>query len=111
KTPEGLSTIQKDYLNDLRSGHVFGADVSYFFPSNLGAGIKYNLYLSSSSVTATQWIYPNYVTGKFSDDISIYFIGPTFWIRYPSATKVNTFLMGMSIGYIGYRDYAEIPAD
>ena len=42
--------------------------------------------------------------GKMSDDLSITFFGPAFSTRLLNSDKTNAFLIGISIGYIGYRN-------
>ena len=105
KIEPNLTAFQRDYLKDLRSGYGFGGEGEYYFSDIYGAGVQFNLFSSSASVPASAQISPGvFVNGILSDDISIFYIGPKFCMRFPSQTKMNAFLMGFSIGYLGYSD-------
>jgi hypothetical protein len=96
----------KDYVRALKSGYLFGGDVTYFFAEQLGFGFKYYLFKSSNSLDNI------YIEdeegerrfGKMSDDITVSLIGPSFSARFLNHDKSNAFLMSMSIGYMGYNN-------
>ena len=96
----------KDYTRELKSGHHFGLDAIYYFTEPLGLGFKYCLFKSKNSVDNIYMtdINGNTRYGKMSDDLSITFFGPAFSTRLLNSDKTNAFLIGISIGYIGYRN-------
>jgi hypothetical protein len=105
KLSPNLNDFERSYMKDLKSGHAFGGEIEYYFGEKCGAGFKYNIFRSSASVLASAQVSPGvYVNGELRDEISIVFIGPKFCVRIPSETYMNAFLMGISIGYLGYTD-------
>lgn len=94
----------KDYVRKLKRGAHFGADAAYFFSESLGAGVKYYLFKSSNSIDE---IYledndGNRTYGKMSDDVTISFIGPSFFTRTFNYDKTNAFMANLALGYMGY---------
>lgn len=105
KVSEGVQSDLRNYVTDLKSGYHYGGDITYYFSEQFGAGVKFYQFNSSNSID----IYlddgvGNRRYGKMSDDLTISFIGPAFSIRRLNDNKRNAFLMGMSIGYMGYSD-------
>ncbi|MDR1161049.1 MAG: hypothetical protein LBK45_01795 [Tannerellaceae bacterium] len=98
--PENVSPLINDYLQELKSGFHYEAGLSYYFSEHLGAGFKYNEYVSSNSDDGSMGY------GKLSDRIRINYIGPVFSTRFLNRTKKNCLLMDVGIGYLGYHDKA-----
>lgn len=96
----------QEYAKELKSGYHYGLDISYFFTEQLGLGFKYHSFHSKNELNNIYVQYPNgdIETGKMSDDISINFIGPTFTTRFLNANKRNSFLLGIGMGYMGYKN-------
>jgi len=103
-----LNGYERKYLKDLKSGKGFDASAAYYFNDLIGVGIKYNLFLSYASVMAYS---STGLSGTLSDDMSIFFIGPKFCSRYASRTKMNTFIMDLAAGYMGYKDIGRFGSD
>ena len=104
KVAESVPNDFKSYIKKLKSGYHFGGDITYYFAENLGVGIKYYLFKSSNSMDN---IYLEDIDGKriygiMSDDLTISFIGPTFSTKLLNDDKNNAFLIGLSLGYMGY---------
>jgi len=73
----------KDYMKKLKSGFNYELGLTYYFTEMLGAGLKYNEFLSSNEIGD---VYVNYLDGtteygNMSDNIRIKFIGPLFSYR------------------------------
>lgn len=104
KISENTPSDFKDYAKELKSGYHFGFDASYYFTEPLGFGVKYFVFKSKNSLDNiyAEDIDGNRRYGKMSDDITISFIGPTFSTRLLNSDKTNAFILGLSIGYIGY---------
>ena len=96
----------KNYMQKLRSGFHYDLGVSYFFSEMLGAGIRYNEFLSSNKIENVYATYPDGSTeyGYMNDDIRIKFIGPSFCLRLFNSTKKNYFFSEIALGYMDYRD-------
>jgi hypothetical protein len=99
-----------DYFKDLKWGYHFGADFSYFLSEKFGLGLRYSLFRTSNSMDD---VYVddgngNIRTGKMSDDISTQLFAPFFSIRLNNNSYTGAFLMGMSLGYIGYSNNAQL---
>lgn len=104
KIPENTPTDLKNYTKELKSGYHFNLDATYYFTEPLGFGFKYSVFKSKNSVDNiyVEVLDGNRRYGKMSDDITITFIGPAFKTRLLNSNKTNAFLLGLSIGYIGY---------
>lgn len=103
KVAESVPNDFKSYIKGLKSGYHFGGDLTYYFTEPLGVGFKYYLFKSSNKIDN---IYigsiDNRRYGMMSDDLTISFIGPTFSSRLLNDEKRNAFLIGLSLGYMGY---------
>lgn len=101
---ENIPADFETYVNEMKSGYHFGADLTYFFSEPLGFGFKYYLFKTSNSMDNIYVEYPDGSVeyGIMSDDLTISFIGPTFSTRLLNYNKSNAFLMSLSIGYMGY---------
>ncbi|MEP7168748.1 MAG: hypothetical protein ABI855_05205 [Bacteroidota bacterium] len=109
-TDPSLNSFEKKYLNGLASGLQIGSNVNYFFIEKIGIGLVYNAFLTSNSLdevevqfqNGTQSVIKKY--GRYSDQIIINYIGPSFNFRRLSRKNTNVIAMAVSIGYTGYRD-------
>ncbi len=100
---DDVSSDFEDYVDGLKSGYHYGANLTYFFKKPYGIGFKYNAYKSSNSMSVYSY---DYGYGEMSDDITISYYGPTVTIRSLSPNKKNAFLMDFSLGYMEYKDNA-----
>ncbi len=101
---DDISDDLEDYMNELKSGVQFSADLTYFWGENYGFGIKYSHFIASNHrddvyVKDDQG---NRRYGVLSDDISIIFLGPSFTARVFNKAKTNAFIFNLSYGYVGY---------
>lgn len=102
------SKSAKDYYGDLKSGTIASANVVYLFKENMGVGMKYNLFTSSSKIDNAVLDY----NGDGSLDIvnikeKLYynFIGPSFYTQMPlNRAKTFQFSGQVALGYLHYRD-------
>ena len=96
----------KNYVKELKSGYHFSGDATYFFSEQIGLGLKYVMFKTSNHIDNIYVIpvngAPKY--GKMSDDISVSFIGPSLSTRLLSENKLNSFVMNLALGYMGYTD-------
>ena len=108
KVPKGLEPTADDYLRSLKSGFHFRADANYFFNRQFGIGLKYSYFGSKGSVENIRFLddQGNIIHLDISDEISNNFIGPTFLIRFLGPVNKNAFIVSISMGYMGYKNYA-----
>lgn len=107
KTPDNISSEQKEYLEELKSG--FSLDISAFYKlaKNHGLGFKYNVFYASNTMNNLYIEAPNGDTGfgSIKDDIMISFIGPAYMFDYINGR--NQFNVEGSIGYMSYINDAQ----
>ncbi|MCO6499733.1 MAG: hypothetical protein J5I47_05075 [Vicingus serpentipes] len=98
----------KQYVEELKSGATFSADVSYLIKNSIGFGVKYSNFNSENSLDNISITYPNGLVryGVMRDDINVQFIGGTFYNRIFSKNKKNNFFMGLSLGKLAYKNDA-----
>ena len=96
----------RDYYQSLKIGYNLGFDVNYYFNKTIGLGLKYNYFNSSGSSKGTTS--GNGFTSEWdiSENIMINFAGPTFLARFLSKKSENAFIIGVSVGYMWYKDDA-----
>lgn len=109
KNPSGISSDLSSYINGLKNGFNYAADVTYYFNQRWGVGVKYHGFNSSNSiddysVTSTDG---TVTTGTVSDKEWIQYVGPYGSYRYvlPS-DKRNVLYANLGVGYAFYRDKA-----
>jgi len=97
------------YTKKLKSGLALDGTAYYFLNPMLGLGLHANRFASSNSLADVYVtdVYGNTQYGTMSDNISITFIGPGAVFRRTFLNH-NTFLVGASLGYIGYLNRFEI---
>lgn len=95
-----------DYLRDLRSGYNVGGDYSYFLNKTFGVGLMVNYFNTSANqenVPGTDGL-GNPVVSSLSNEIRVFYVGPSFALRVLNRTQKNAFVWNTSIGYIDYQD-------
>jgi hypothetical protein len=111
KISEGIPPDFKDYYKELRSGTHLGAGVGIFISESIGFGARYSHFKTKNEIRGIYAV-NNYtgqvITGNLKDDITINYIGPAIYSRFYSRNKMSCFLANFSIGYLGYKDNAEI---
>ncbi|RLD25818.1 MAG: hypothetical protein DRI54_04090 [Bacteroidetes bacterium] len=94
----------KDYYQELKIGYNLGFDVNYYFNRTIGLGIKYNYFNSSSSYKESFSGDGSTSSWDISENIMMNFVGPTFLARFLSKKNGNAFIVGVSAGYMWYKD-------
>lgn len=96
----------KDYYENLKMGYNLGFDVNYYFNKTIGLGLKYNYFNSSSSSKGSSSGNGFTSVWDISENIMVNFAGPTFLARFLSKKNKNAFILGVSVGYMWYKDDA-----
>jgi hypothetical protein len=103
--------LAQSYYNDLKTGLYGSADLTFLFTPKYGAGIKYKIFETASSV---EGFYMNgdgvsLFYGTYAEQIYVNYIAASFlyqeWIGSKNSFKLNS---GYSLGLATYRDEAEI---
>lgn len=109
-SPDGLNSEQKEYLKKLKSGLSYDISAYYLKEGRTGFGLKYNVYKSSGTIHNQQITLDNgaIVTGDFSDDITISFIGPSFILTEGEHARVGEANLELALGYLSYQNKSTI---
>lgn len=89
----------RNLINGLRSGINYGADFTYFFSEHFGAGAKYNHFSTSVSTKGDS----SYM-GIKEMNVGITFIGPSAAARIYNRAHSGALIIGLSLGYLGYKE-------
>lgn len=104
--PENAEGDIKEYYQDLKMGYNLGLDVNYYFNKTIGVGLKYSYFNSTGSSQGSSSNGGINSEWDIRQDIMINFAGPTFLARFLSAKNKNAFIIGVSVGYMWYKDDA-----
>ena len=101
----------KDYMRELRWGENSSYAVLYFLNESYGFGLRYNTFQSDNKMEDISMDVDgdglmNY--GRMVDDMKIKFVGPVFSGRKISQNGKNAFISSVGIGYISYKNNAEL---
>lgn len=110
RMPDGLSSVERTYINKLKSGFNFGTDFNFYLSKTYGLGIKY-LYFAASSqmddIILTDNNSGNQFYGTLSDHTVLQTIGPLFTSRLYDDKKLNFFNVSAGLGYSFYSNEGE----
>lgn len=103
---EDISSDLRDYAEKLKTGGHFNAGITYYYSEAVGFGLEYSVFKTSNMVDNVTVTYPGGETryGTLSDNISITYVGPSYYTRLLHAQKKNALLVGISLGYMEYRN-------
>lgn len=110
KIPDEMGEMEKDYIRKLKSGFSYGGDIIYFWSEQVGVGLKANIFTSSNSADESEVDFKSTYDGSgvFSDDITIFFIGPEYALRYYDKHRVNSLHINVAAGYMSYENVATL---
>ena len=94
----------------MKSGLSYDLTAYYLKDGSNGFGIKYNVYQSSGTIRNQSLFLSDrtVISGDFSDDITISFIGPSFIISENQNSKLGEANLELAIGYISYKNDSRI---
>ncbi len=106
RIPDNLEPITKQYLTGLKTGVSYDLNLNFSINQKSAFGFKFNLFHNKGSFTNAYIQAPNGNSGygTLSDNIKIYFIGPTYSFFHHS--KINDFYANLGLGFMGYIDDA-----
>lgn len=100
--PEQVITdpIYEDYLAELRSGTAYQLGVAYFPFTKFGFGLHYSRFKTANVIEKAYIIVNNdTLVGRFSDDIVLNYIAPTFYALFQSSTQPVSLSLNAGVGY------------
>lgn len=100
--------LAKKYYRDFKNGRIASANIVYLFKENMGAGVKYNLFTSSSKLDNVIVDYNgdgNSEMLSLKEKLYYNFIGPSFYTQMTLNSAKTFQLTGqVALGYLHYRD-------
>jgi len=99
------------YYKKLKSGYHLGGDIRFFTSEYFGLGLKYMNFKTQNKIEkiyATNTVTGVTMTGSLEDDITIQYFGPIVSAKFHNKNNNIFFLINMSMGYIGYKNYATL---
>ncbi len=96
-----------DHIKNLRNGLNIGLDATYFLSEYIGVGMNFNRFTSSNSTMIRTTLSTGYNPINYKDDITVLYIGPSATARLYNATQKNHLYVGISYGFINYKDLKE----
>jgi hypothetical protein len=105
KTDPSLSSFQKEYFDELKSGNSSGIDAAYYFNEHVGAGFLFNKYTSSYAVSASAVSTSGVIyTGELSDHITLTTFAPSINCRVGTNHKNDAVNFNLALGYTHFND-------
>lgn len=96
----------REYLMQLKSGFCLGTNLYYYPIEEVGFGLKGSLHRAKASGYAYV-LTPggSYKYSDVSDNISIWFIGPSLGLRYFRPNNEDSWIVNCALGYVNYTDH------
>jgi hypothetical protein len=94
KVPSEWPDIIENYANSLKKGFTINFNSTFFFHEQHGIGLNSSYFNSNNSINS-------FLYGKFSDNITIFFIGP-FYSSFGKSDILKNLYGNMGFGYLGY---------
>jgi len=97
KTNPDVDDRYKDLIKGMRSGAQFGGDFMYYFSENMGVGLKYNHFSTSTEKQLDTVRISKINTGTD-------FYGAMFGGRIYNKKYTGAFIINISLGYLHYTE-------
>jgi hypothetical protein len=110
RLPDGLNAIEEEYYRDLKTGYYYEGNVTYFFKSNFGVGLMYNVTKSDNKLDNVTVTGPPGFSGSgtVSDDITISYMGINGSFRSWNNNHNGFVNLNFGLGYMSYVNNARI---
>lgn len=108
--PDGLSDQMRDYLNSLRNGFTYGADIGFHVGGGSYIGPQYTRFRTSNSMLIS-FDSPEDMSssGEMRETITVQYFGLQWTNRYLMARSDNAFYLSTSFGYTSLHDSGIYP--
>lgn len=94
-----------EHFCKLRRGFNTGISATYFLKDNIGLGVKFCNYRSTNKKEISRIITETTIEKYILDEeIGINYIGPAFLIKKDTYSENNKVILGLSLGYLNFRD-------
>jgi hypothetical protein len=105
--PEDLTADFENHLKGLKNGYNLGADIHIFSSEKNGFGISgsmTNAKSTLSDVALTDDLGNILAIGDLEEDISLYYVGPSYMSRLVNSIGNVHFLYTLTAGYYAYQE-------
>jgi hypothetical protein len=103
--PAQASESYREHIRGLRTGVVFGADISSFISDSFGLGVKFAFHQSSQN---SPRVYTPGFSGSLSETIKTTFIGPVLQSRMVDDHRKDQIVFSYGLGYLKYNNKAQL---
>lgn len=101
------SPVLDAHMNNMRWGPSYGADVTYYFSENFGAGLKFHNLYNGDKMPASMQKDGKTIEGYLEDYSNITYVGPYFSFRLLSRNRNNAFFARTGIGLAIYNNWGQ----
>ncbi|MBL4658028.1 MAG: hypothetical protein JKX73_08520 [Flavobacteriales bacterium] len=110
RVPNNIPQEYIPYVQELKSGNFFGADISIYESEHIGMGVKYSMFQTSNQLNDVSFVDSTGATiyGLLKDDITVQYIGPALAIRHTLPRGSAYFVSHLSIGMLSYVNDATV---
>ncbi|MCB2221130.1 MAG: autotransporter outer membrane beta-barrel domain-containing protein [Bacteroidetes bacterium] len=105
--PDDLTADYEDHLKRLKNGYNLGADIHIFSSEKNGFGISGSMNRAKSTlpkVALTDDLGNILAIGDVEEDISMYYVGPSYMSRLVNSMGNVHFLYTLTAGYYAYQE-------
>jgi hypothetical protein len=105
-TPAGETNGLSSYLEELRTGHHYAVNGSFYFNEYLGLGLRYSYFNTRHQLDNVYAVYPDGSTrnGTISDNITCNLIAPALTTRLISGSRKFVFRSDFAAGLFTYHN-------
>ncbi len=96
KTAEGVEGRAKDFVNKMRAGVIYGAEIHHFPKNSFGFGARFSGHSYSHDEINT------------SSKVNTAYFAPSIMWRFFDRNYQNAFMWGFSLGYLTYYEKTTI---
>lgn len=106
--PDNIPQDFIPYVEELKSGNYFEADLGYYVSDNVGMGAKYSLFKTQNELKNIFIADSNGIRtyGTLEDDITVQFLGPALAIRRTLPRGSSYFISNLALGILTYSNDA-----
>ena len=108
--PENIQESLIPYVEELKSGNHFAADICFYVKETVGIGVKYSYFATKNSLNSIYVIDSNGIAayGRLEDNIVIQYIGPAVALRKTMPRGSAHVVSNLSLGLLMYINHATV---
>jgi len=110
RVPNNIPQSLKAYVEELKSGNHFAADLGFYLQENLGLGLKYSLFKTKNQKENISIIDSTgaFRFGNLKDDITVQYFGPSLIMRQSMPNGGAHVVGSISFGLLTYLNNATV---